>query len=305
LGRLRQDGFKPTLTEELYHNIIGCGFQEKTLPLAFVIAQAAKEEQPLTVRRVLYRTVSDGWLPSTDDKYYNQTKRITRILREDGVVPFKWIVDHVRSTEKPSSWAGLEDFAKTVRNAYRKDFWAQLEHYVHFLIEKDAAAGVVAPVTREFDVSLSPTRGYASLSFAHEIAEDWNAIKKPIFAYYLGDLDPSGLDMERDLKEKLSRYCKRKFHWKRLGVNARDFDAFNLIPLPPKESDARYRRFVEEHGHQCAEMDALPAMELRKRVRRAIMYHIPPGEWERLQLIEEAETRTWQDSLKNMPGFKL
>jgi hypothetical protein len=305
LDGLRQDGFKPTLTEKSYRNIIDCGFQQKTLPLAFVVTQAALDEQPLTVRRILYRVVSDNWLPSTDTKYYNQIKRVTRILREDGVVPFKWIVDHVRSTEKPSSWANLEDFAKTVQNAYRKDFWAQLPHYVHFFIEKDAAAGVVAPVTWEFDVPLSPIRGYVSLSFAHEIAMDWNAIKKPIFAYYLGDWDASGLDLERSLKDKLTRYCKRKFHWKRLGVNARDFAAFNLIPLKPKKTDSRYQRFVEEHGHKCAEMDALPATELRKRVRRAIMYHIPRGEWERLQRIEEAEKRTWQDSLKNMQGFKL
>jgi hypothetical protein len=305
LDGLCQDGFEPTLTEKSYRNIIECGFQERTLPLAFVATQIAYQEQPLTLRGLLYQVVSGGWLPSTGDKYYNQVKRVTRILREKGVVPFKWIVDHVRATEKPSSWSGLADFLETVRDAYRMDFWAKLDDYVHILVEKDAVAGTVAPVTRAFDVALSPIRGYASLSFAHEIAMLWNRIHKPIFAYYFGDHDASGYDIERDLKEKLSRYCDRPFHWKRLAVNARDFAAFNLIPLKPKKTDARYQRFVEEHGHACAEVDALPATELRRRVRRAIMYHIPHGEWQRLLRIEQAEQQTLQDLLKNMKGFKL
>jgi hypothetical protein len=305
LDNLRQDGFEPTLPEKSYRNIIDCGFQERTLTLAFVAMQIAYKEKPQTLRGLLYRTVSAGRLPSTDTKYYNQMKRVTRILREDGVVPFRWIVDNVRVTEKPNSWSGLADFMETVQDAYRMDFWAKLDDYVHTFVEKDAVAGTVAPVTRELDVALSPIRGYASLSFAHEIAEQWNAIKKPIFAYYAGDWDASGLDIERDLKEKLTRYCKRKFHWKRLAVNKRDFAAFNLIPLKPKKKDARYQRFVEKYGYECAEVDALPATELRRRFRRAIMSHIPPGEWERLQRIEEAEKRTLLESLKNMNGFRL
>ena len=69
------------------------------------------------------------------------------------------------------------------------------------------------------------------MSFAHEIAETWNKIQKPITAYYLGDFDPSGFDLER--------YCERSFNWCRLGVNGGDFEEFNLIPLEPKKRDRR------------------------------------------------------------------
>jgi hypothetical protein len=146
-------------------------------------------------------------------------------------------------------------------------------------------------------VALSPIRGYVSLSFAHEIAETWNRITKPIFAYYLGDFDPSGFDLERDVREKLTRYCNWPFNWVRLGVNAEDLDAFNLIPLEPKVKDRRYRAFVGRHGHQCAELDALPATELRRRVRDAIESHIPQGAWERLRETEQLEKETWQTML--------
>jgi hypothetical protein len=289
LHGLRERGWEPTLTEQSYQHIIAVGLRSKNLLLACVATQLALDEKPITLRGLLYRVVSAGWLPSTDREHYTRLGRIMTALREAGVVPFKWIVDNVRSTAKPSSWAGLEDFAEAVKGAYRKDFWASLPDYAHVIVEKDAIAGVLAPVTREFDVALSPIRGYVSLSFAHEIAETWNQIDKPIFCYYLGDFDASGFDLERDVRAKLKRYCKRHFEWVRLGVNADDFAAFDLIPLKPKKTDSRYRRFIREHGRECAELDALPATELRRRVEHAITSHIDAAKWERLKETERLE----------------
>jgi hypothetical protein len=209
-------------------------------------------------------------------------------------------VDNVRNTIKPSSWSGLADYAETTRECYRRDFWAKLPSYVHIIVEKDAVAGTLAPVTRKFDVALSPIRGYASLSFAHEIAETWNQIDKPVHAYYLGDFDASGFDLERDLKAKLDRYCDRAFEWQRLAVNQEDFNAFDLIPLKPKVSDRRYKSFVREHGSECAELDAIPATELRRRVKEAIESHIPCEESDALQNVERLEREVWNKAMDRL-----
>jgi hypothetical protein len=263
------------------------------------------DEQPLTLRGLMYRVVSAGWLPSTDKEHYNRLGRLMTCLREAGVVPFSWIVDNVRETIKPSSWSGLSDYIDTVQEAYRKDFWAQLPEYVHVFVEKDAIAGVLAPVTRKYDVALSPIRGYVSLSFAHEIGEAWGDIEKPITGYYLGDFDPSGFDLERDLRDKLTRYCGRRFHWKRLAVHAGDFQEYDLIPLEPKAKDKRARAFIKEHGRHCAELDALPATELRQRVRSAIEGHIPQDKWARLQEIERREKESFNEFLSTIKGQGL
>jgi hypothetical protein len=249
---------------------------------------------------LFYRVVSAGFLPSTDKEHYSRLGRLLTRLRESGLVPFEWLVDNVRSSIKPSSWSGITQFVDTVQRAYRKDFWSQLPEYVHVIVEKDALAGVVAPVTREFDVTLSPIRGYASLSFAHDIASTWNRIEKPIHAYYLGDYDPSGFDLERDIREKLERYCRWPFTWHRLGGNAGDFEAFDLLKLEPKRSDRRYQKFVVEHGSAAAELDAVPATEIRDRVRRAIERHIPSEQWERLTEIESHERRLFNQTLTQM-----
>jgi hypothetical protein len=116
----------------------------------------------------------------------------------------------------------------------------------------------------------------------------------------LGDHDPSGLDLERDLREKLERYCLRsevgecRFRWQRLAVVPEDFDAYDLFPLAPKATDTRTRQFHSLGFSQCAELDAIPARDLRDRLEQVILHHIPADEWERLQRIERLEREQWQ-----------
>jgi hypothetical protein len=282
-----------------------------------------QDERPMTLRQLYYRLISAGTLRN-DQKEYKRLLNLMTRLREAGEVPRTWIVDHVRSTLKPSSWTGLADFAETVREAYRKDFWASLDHHVEIFVEKDAVAGTIQEVTHEYDIRLRVCRGYTSVSFAGEIADLWAKIEKPIFAYYLGDFDPSGFDLERDLRDKLSRYSGKMVvsaegdenpfanalrqqlctwvSWNRLAINEDDFDDFDLICLPVKHKDRRARSFLEKHGEDCAEVDALPPSELRRRVQEAIESHIDQERWERLQESERMEQETLERFVKAFPA---
>jgi hypothetical protein len=283
----------------------------------------------MTLRQLFYRCISAGLLSNSQKEYKRLGALMTR-LREAREVPLNWIVDHIRATLKPSSWSGLDDFGDTVRQAYRKDFWASLTHHVEVFVEKDAIAGTIQPVTHEYDVALRVIRGYCSLSFVGEIAAQWSKIEKPIYAYYIGDYDPSGFDLERDLYQKIERYSGRmawcassewtledlasmsgdfnhsNFCWHRLAVKREDFQEHRLIPLPVKHTDRRTKRFLEKYGTQCAEVDALPPSELRQRVEDAIVSHIPQERWERLKKTEEMEKESleyylssWASSERN------
>ncbi len=269
-------------------------FRPKSLPVVECALARLEAERPMTLRQLYYRVVSAGVL-ANEPREYNRLKTIMGRLREAGDVPRSWIVDHVRTTLKPSSWSGLADFGDTVRHAYRKDFWEGLEVYLEVLVEKDAVAGTIQPVTERYDVALRVLRGYSSISFAGEIADLWSQIDKPIHAYFLGDFDPSGLDIERDVREKVARYGGGDFEWTRLAIEPADFDEFDLIRLPVKRSDRRAQSFMDQHGRHCAELDALPPSELRRRVEQAILGHIDPAAWERLQRVEEVERATMQD----------
>ena len=307
---LAAKGWRPgavgNMDEELvrrnYQILCDARLKQDNLPLAAVATELLALHEPDTVRGVMYSIVSAGWLPDTGKVSYARIQRLLNALRKKGVIPFEWVVDNVRSTIKPSSWSGLGDFADTVADAYRKDFWSQLPDYVEVIVEKDTVAGRVAPVTREFDVRLHPLRGYSSTSFAWGIARGWRGIKKPITVYYIGDHDPSGRDIERSVIECLKEYSGRTFAWHQLGVNVEDFDRFGILPLEAKQKDRRYRKFVDEFGPRCAEVEAIPANSLRQTLREAIERHIPAERWAQLQLIEQQEKEKWAEMMRHLKG---
>jgi len=177
-AELRRGGFEPgsvtgwtgTDLAKSYKAIAESGTSAKNLPVAAVATEYLAAHQPDTVRGNMYLVVSAGWLPDTGKTSYNRIQRLLNRLRENYTIPFSWVVDTVRATIKPSSWSGLQDFADTVKQAYRKDYWANLPEYVEIIVEKDTIAGKVASVTREYDVPLHVIRGYSSTSYAWSIA---------------------------------------------------------------------------------------------------------------------------------------
>jgi hypothetical protein len=287
----------------------------RNLRLAEQAAAALRVEQPATLRQLFYKLVSTGAIANSHREYKRLGRLMTR-LREGGVVPRRWLVDHVRATIKPSSWTGLGDFGEMIRRTYRRDFWGSMPCVVEVVVEKDAVAATVQPITHEFDVALRVCRGYSSVSFAGEIADEWTAHDKPVIAFYCGDHDPSGLDIERDLIERLERYSgrqcvrsgepdRRSFLWTRLGVLPGDFDAFGLIRLNVKRSDRRAAAFLAEHSGSCAEVDALPPTELRRRVRDAILARIEPQRWASLQAVERIERASLDDFVRGWSPVNL
>src|SRR5262245_23176606 len=100
-GQLEEQGWEPGLTAQTYQNIIErSGLRSKNHALAAVATELALTEKPITLRGLFYRVVSAGWLPSTDKEHYNRLGRVMIALREVGIVPWAWLVDNLRSTEK-------------------------------------------------------------------------------------------------------------------------------------------------------------------------------------------------------------
>jgi hypothetical protein len=282
--------------------VMEAGFAGKNLALACVAVDLLADRQPDTVRGIMYAVVSVGWLPETSKVSYGKIQRILNTMRKRRVIPFGWVVDNIRATEKPSSWSGLASFADTVKDAYRRDFWASLPEYVAVIVEKDTVAGRILPVTREYDVPLHPLRGFSSTSFTYAIADSWRRINKPIHCYYIGDHDPSGRMIEESIQSALAEYSGKSFNWTRLAVEPDHFDEFNIIPLEPKRKDTRYSKFIEQYGPRCAEVEAVPADVLRDMVEAAIESHIPSEEWNRLTALEAKEKESWNEVMAKIGG---
>ena len=160
-------------------------------------------------------------------------------------------------------------------------------------------AGIVEPVTNEFDVYLNVIRGHVSETFAWNVAEQWKQIEKPIYAYYLGDHDPAGLKIESSLREKLHSFTGKEFEWQRLAINEFDFANERLLGFAVKRS-GNWREYLACYGDRCVEVDALPPGEIRARVRGAIESHTDDVEWEALKQTEELERKTLREVLSSL-----
>jgi hypothetical protein len=242
----------------------------------------------MTVRQLFYRLVSAEYLENTRGDYCRLSRVLTR-AREEGAIPFEWIVDRSRPTYAPSVFDDVKAGLRALRNCYRKNYWQDQPFHCEVWCEKDAVIGSIEPVSDELGVTVRVGRGFNSATRVHEIARLFNATDKPIRVFYLGDHDPSGRCIEAELCERTLRYGSGEFEMRRLAIHAADIKKFNLPPLRVKDSDSRAKTFRREHGSQCVELDALPPAELRRRIREAIESLLDREAWSRALAVEEAE----------------
>jgi hypothetical protein len=259
------------------------------------------EEQPMTVRQLFYRLVSNQHIEN-DRQDYQKVSRVMTAARDDGRCPFAWIVDRSRPEYRVNVWEDPTGYAETVKRSYRKDYWAMQPGHCEIWTEKDAIIGSIQVVTNDLGVTVRVCRGFLSTTKAHEIAEHFDAISKSITIFYLGDHDPSGRTIEADLTARISTYASHAFALKRLAIFAGDIRKFNLPPLRVKMTDSRAKGFLSKYSNACVELDALPPTELRRRIRKAIEQLIDKTLWDRAVMVEKAEIKSIQETVAAWPG---
>lgn len=253
----------------------------------------AEEHGPVTVRGLYYQAEVAN-VPGIDktEGGYNKTQTQCLKLRRAGRMPYAQIADATRYMRKPRTFDGWQDALQNTAQLYRKSLWTETGVEVEIWIEKSALAGVLYPVTSEFDVPLMPTGGYCSETFAFEAVDDLRGTGKILVIYSLYDFDRSGKDAERSLKEKVERFGRElnvPVFFKVLGLTAEQVDELNLPTRPPKRNTTADKAWPYPFA---AELDAIPPDTLRAMVREAIEQHLPPHELEHLKRVERAERET-------------
>src|SRR5262249_6490641 len=152
-----------------------------------MLRELVEEQQPMTVRQVFYRAVVKGWIEKTE-KGYGMIQRDLVRLRWDGKVPFDWIIDSSRIIRGEQGYnQSIEDFKagiiQQIPLMYDRSLLADHEHSIQVWLEKEALAGVIWPMCDEWGIPLYTARGYASLSFLHEAAQDLEAKERPARIY--------------------------------------------------------------------------------------------------------------------------
>jgi hypothetical protein len=248
-----------------------------------------RDENPMTIRQLFYRLVSQGAIAKTEAEYKGTVVRLLGEMRRVGDLPFDWIADNTRWMRKPETYSSLNGYLLRSAQAYRRSIWDNQNAYVEIWLEKDALAGVLIDVTDPWDVPLMVTRGYASLSYLHGAAQIIKTKRKPAFLYYFGDHDPSGLDITRTVEEGIREFApSAELAFKRVAVTPEQIDSLALPTRPTKATDSRSKGFEGA----SVEVDAIPPADLRRMVEDCITGHIDQEVYDRLMLVEKQERET-------------
>ena len=253
------------------------------------IYDALCNDNPMTVRQVFYRMVSEGVIDKTEGEYKSTIVRLLGQMRRRKVIPYGWISDSTRWMRKPRSFDSLEDALQHTARTYRRSLWACQPHYVEVWLEKNALAGVLYEETSMWDVPLMVVVGYSSITYLYEAAENIAECGKPAFLYYFGDNDPSGVDIDRFVQRELRSHAPdAEIHFERVAVTPEQIKRWDLPTRPTKSTDSRSKKFRGE----SVEVDAIPSDRLRELVRDCIQRHVSEADLESVKRVEELERQT-------------
>lgn len=282
-------------------------FQARTLEVIKtandIIEEYAAEGYDLTLRQLYYQFVARDIIPNKQSEY-NKLGTAINNGRLAGLIDWDSIIDRTREHQANSHWDSPADIIEASANSYAIDTRADQNDYLEVWVEKDALAGVIERACEPLDIGYLSCRGYVSQSAMWRAAgrfcrQERNG-KDCTILLHLGDHDPSGIDMTRDIQERLAMFGS-DVEVKRIALNMGQVEKYNPPPNPAKTTDSRYQSYISEYGEESWELDALDPrviVDLIQRIaggftdeeKRAVL--IEKQENERLQLQEISDNWT-------------
>lgn len=163
-------------------------------------------------------------------------------------------------------------------------------------IEKEALIGVVAVPCEKLRVPHFACKGYTSQSEMWDAG--YNRLRrkvrdgKDVTILHLGDHDPSGIDMTRDIQDRLSLFVGSPVEVVRLALNMDQVEQYSPPPNPAKLTDSRFGGYEEKYGDESWELDALSPSTIAELIEREIKQRIDEMEWETVIEQEEEHKKT-------------
>jgi len=286
----------------------GRGKARRSLELIEAAIGILEEIQPASIRAVCYRLFVAGLIPSMKKSNTNTVSRHLVHAREQGDLPWEWVVDETREAEYINTWSDPQEIIDATVRGYRKDYWSTQPNRVEVWSEKGTIRGTLAPVLNKYGVTFRVMHGYGSATALHDIAEETENNDKPLTVFYTGDWDPSGLHMsEIDLPRRIARY-NGIANINRVAIDDCDVDRGTKLPsfkVETKTKDPRHAWYVENYGTRCWELDALSPVILRERVETEILSLLDMDAWNHVVEVEAAEIESMSNFFKGWPGISM
>jgi hypothetical protein len=228
-----------------------------------IVDDYAERGFDLTLRQLYYQFVSEDFFANTE-RNYKRLGDIVNKARMAGLIDWERIVDRTRKLYGFNTTSGPDEFLRNNVNRLHLDHWDGQDYRVEVWVEKEALADVIAKAADRLRVDYFPCRGYVSASAqwraAMRLAAYDRCGQRPVILH-LGDHDPSGCDMTRDIVERvgdfMEHHAARRPIVKRIALNMDQIKQYSPPPNPAKLTDSRASGYIDRYGYQSWELDAL------------------------------------------------
>lgn len=243
----------------------------------------------LTLRQLYYRLVGTGIIKENNVREYKNLGNLLSKARLAGLIDWDIIEDRGRRPDNHIEFQSPQELVEWASKVYRLDRWEGQENYVELWCEKDALSSVLQPITRGLHTTLMVNRGYSSQSAMHSSAQRFihqvGAGQKPVLLY-LGDFDPSGEDMVRDIRERLYMFGVEDLEVRKLALTTEQIEQYNPPSNLAKKTDSRTEGFIAKHGDKSYEVDALDPEVLQQLLKDEIGEYLDWDKWDAVLKIE-------------------
>lgn len=276
------------------HCYVPRNFSAERYALIAYIDQMCRDYQAqgymLSVRQLYYQLVARGKIPNTERSYQN-TAGLINDARLAGLIDWSAIEDRGRDVVLRTRWNSGSHIVRAAANSFHQDKWTTQGARVLVIVEKAALAGILEGVCNEYDVPMLAARGYPSVSIVREMTLEHivPAIKagQDVTILHLGDHDPSGIDMTRDLDERIHLFTENRERMamvrvvvKRIALTMDQVEEVQPPPNPAKVTDSRFVGYQERYGDESWELDALEPSYINNLVTREIKALIDDDAWD-------------------------
>lgn len=214
---------------------------------------------------------------------YDMLGHVINDARLAGLIDWEAIEDRTRAFVRRQRWESGKQILESAASSFHLDMWENQPFRPFVIVEKEALVGVLERTCDGYDVPLLAARGYPSASILREfVVQDIlpTVDGQGIVVIHLGDHDPSGLDMTRDLQERIELFCEgAPIELVRIALNMDQIEKHKPPPNPAKTTDSRFQEYREQFGDESWELDALSPAFLAKLVEKEVLKYCDADLW--------------------------
>lgn len=268
---------------------------ERLEEINVIIEEYGAQGYKLTLRQLYYQLVSRDIIPNKQSEYA-KLSHLLKNGRMGGVVDFDAIEDRIRVPKRPYWVSGVSNAIEDTIRQYRLDRQEGQDVYIECWSEKDALSNILYRVSSHYHIYLVINRGYSSCTAMHDAHKRFENHDNNVILY-LGDHDPSGLDMVRDIQDRLDEFGS-SVEVIPIALTTAQIRQYNPPPNWAKITDPRAKWYIQEHGNTSWEVDALEPNVLHKLLQQHIEYRIDMNHFREVIEQENEDKATLRRMLK-------